>query len=62
MQSPAFPGFGPGPEGSPLEPEVRAIRSRLVICFVRNISDIVALASRKYFPRGENTAAAEVLQ
>lgn len=33
-----------------------------VICFVRNMSDTVALVSNKYFPLGEITAAAEVLQ
>lgn len=62
MHSPAFPGFGRVPEGSPLKPEVRGIGSMLVICFVRNISDTVALVSSKYFPPGKIPAAAEVLQ
>lgn len=34
----------------------------LVICFVRNRSDTVALVFSTYFPLGEITAAAEVLQ
>lgn len=59
---PVIPGFGRGPKGSPLKPEVRGIGNTLVIFFVRNISDAVALASSKRFPLAEITAAAEVLQ
>jgi len=62
MHSPALPGFGRGPEGSPLKPEVRGTGSMLVICLVRNTSGTVALVSTKCFPLGEITATAEILQ